>query len=67
MPSGPAPGGRGHGSGLLYSVGHAGYVWSSTIPAGSGSAHYLDFYYVRIVPQHLNSRAYGFQLRCLQE
>ncbi len=63
----PAPGYRHRDYGTLYDVGGAGYIWSSTIPAGSGSAHYLYFGYGEVSPQSSNGRAYGFPLRCLQE
>jgi hypothetical protein len=53
------------GSGKLWGVGNNGFSWSST--ASGSSAHCLDFSYARIVPQNLLYRAYGFQLRCLQE
>ncbi len=55
------------GSGKLYNVGNAGYVWSSTIPTGSGYAHSLGFSYGGVGPQDSYYRAYGRQLRCLQE
>ncbi len=61
----PAPGYRTHGSGTLYHVGDHGFSWSSTI-AGS-NAHNLHFNYGGIHPQNNSRRAYGFQLRCLQE
>ncbi len=63
----PAPGYRHRDYGTLYDAGGAGYIWSSTIPAGSGSAHYLYFGYGGVSPQNYVSRGYGFQLRCLQE
>ncbi len=70
----PAPGFRDSGyrnatggSGKLYNVGGAGYIWSSTIPAGSGNAHNLDFGPTWLKPQSHNNRAFGFPLRCLQE
>ena len=67
----PAPGFRDafsdRGYGRLWYIGHDGFSWSSAIPAGSGDAHYLLFYYGGIGPQNYNYRAYGFQLRCLQE
>ena len=72
--SAPAPGFRDsgyrtaeNGAGKLYGVGYAGYLWSSTIPTGSGYAHYLLFNYGGIGPQGNDHRAYGFPLRCLQE
>ncbi len=55
------------GFGGLRDVGNYGYSWSSTIPAESGNAHYLDFNYDGVYPQRSNYRAYGLQLRCLQE
>jgi hypothetical protein len=64
---GAAPGLRAYQYGTLYHVGYAGYIWSSTIPAGSGDARTLGFGYGGISPQSSNGRAYGFQLRCLQE
>ena len=63
----PAAGYRHRDSGTLYAVGSNGYSWSSSIPAGSTNAHYLSFYYSWIYPQNSVSRAYGFQVRCLQE
>ncbi|MDE5945490.1 MAG: hypothetical protein K2G93_07920 [Rikenella sp.] len=51
----------------MYVVGYGGYSWSSTIPTGSTSAHYLRFYFGGISPNNGSYRAYGFQLRCLQE
>ncbi len=53
------------GFGGLRDVGYYGYSWSSAI-AGS-NARYLDFYYDGVTPQNNNYRAYGLQLRCLQE
>ena len=61
------PGLRAYQYGTLYDVGSAGYVWSSTIPTGSGNAHNLSFYYGGIYPQLSSNRAHGLQLRCLQE
>ncbi len=63
----PAPGYRHRDNGALYAVGSAGYIWSSAIPTGSGNAHGLDFGYSWLDPQYSSSRAYGLQLRCLQE
>ncbi len=67
----PAPGWRESGwrgvetGGKVYGVGNDGYSWSSTI-TGSG-AHFLHFYYNGVSPQNSDGRAFGFQLRCLQE
>ena len=66
-PATPAPGYRHRDHGTLYAVGADGYSWSSTIPTGSGYAHYLSFSYSWLDPQSSNYRAYGFPLRCLQE
>ena len=69
----PAPGwresgGRGSGTGgNLYGVGESGYGWSSMIPMGSTYAHSLSFDYGGSNPNNYGNRAYGFQLRCLQE
>ncbi len=68
----PAPGFRDSGwreteggSGTLYAVGTNGCSWSSTV---SGSnVRFLDFNPAWLIPQDSSNRAYGFQLRCLQE
>ena len=60
----PAPGVRGHGEGALWYVGNDGYSWSSAITGSS--AHFLNFLYNGVRPQHIAYRAYGLQLRCLQ-
>ena len=62
---GAAPGFREASRGTLIAVGYYGYSWSSTI-TGSG-AHFLHFGYNGVYPQDGSSRAYGLQLRCLQE
>jgi hypothetical protein len=67
VPSGPPPGFRVYGSGMLWYVGSNGYSWSSSIPSGSGNAHFLGFYFDGVGPQNSNYRAYGLPLRCLQE
>ncbi|MDE6499915.1 MAG: hypothetical protein K2K83_04340 [Rikenella sp.] len=51
----------------MYNVGYGGYNWASTIPAGSTYAHALNFHCGGIYLNHSNTRANGFQLRCLQE
>ena len=61
------PGYRDARARTLGSVGSSGYIWSLTIPTGSGYAHYLSFSYSWLDPQSSNYRAYGFPLRCLQE
>ena len=68
----PAPGFRDSGyrnatggSGKLYSVGDYGFSWSSF--ASGDDACRLNFYGGGVYPQNNGCRAYGFQLRCLQE
>ncbi len=61
----PAPGLRGYEHGKVRYVGNYGYSWSSTV---SGSnVRFLDFGPTWLMPQNSYYRAYGFQLRCLQE
>ncbi|MDE6499984.1 MAG: hypothetical protein K2K83_04690 [Rikenella sp.] len=48
----------------MYNVGVNGFSWSSTASGSNG--YYLDFNNSRIVPNNLNNRANGFQVRCLQ-
>ncbi len=67
VPSGPAPGFRSYQYGTLSGIGYAGFVWSATIPTGSGYAHHLYFDYSWLNPQSGSHRSYGLQLRCLQE
>ncbi|MDE5944393.1 MAG: hypothetical protein K2G93_02265 [Rikenella sp.] len=49
----------------MWGVGVNGFSWSSSASGSNG--YYLDFSYSRIVPNHLYSRAFALQLRCLQE
>ena len=65
MQRAPAPGFRDYGSGTLYYVGRNGYSWSSTVTDSHG--YFLDFNYDWIYPNYSTHRAYGLQLRCLQE
>ena len=65
----PAPGFRDAGStkgyGTLFGVGDYGFSWSSF--ASGDDACRLNFYGGGVYPQNNGCRAYGFQLRCLQE
>ncbi|MDE6499326.1 MAG: hypothetical protein K2K83_01295 [Rikenella sp.] len=65
----PAPGfrdaGNNNGYGTLYRVGYSGYSWSSAVTGAD--AHFLNFNFTEVYPNDYNSRAYGLQLRCLQE
>ena len=65
----PAPGYRDggyyKGYGVLRAVGSSGFSWSAA-EAGS-NASYLSFDVNGVYPQGSYGRAYGFQLRCLQE
>ena len=63
----PAPGYRMYGSGRLSYVGNHGFNWSSSIPEGSVTARHLLFDYNVLYINHGYYRAFGFQLRCLQE
>jgi hypothetical protein len=66
-PPGYRDAGNYNGFGALRGVGGSGYSWSSSSPAESGDARNLAFYPHGIVPQASASRAFGLQLRCLQE
>jgi hypothetical protein len=68
----PAPGFRDSGwreteggSGKLWGVGYNGFGWSSTV--SGARVRFLDFAPTWLKPQNSDTRAYGFQLRCLQE
>ncbi len=56
-----------YGSGRLSYVGNHGFNWSSSIPEGSVTARHLLFDYNVLYINHGYYRAFGFQLRCLQE
>ena len=64
-----APGFRDAGNngrlGALTGVGSSGYSWSSSFSGTSGV--YLTFDVTYLLPGRADSRAYGFQLRCLSE
>lgn len=62
----PAAGYRGRADGALDGVGSDGSSWSSSVPAGA-SAYYLYFDDAVLNPQGTAYRAYGRQVRCLQE
>ena len=70
-PAAPAPGFRDSGwrgvaaGGTLHQVGSHGAGWS-TKTAGNDT-YYLRFDCGWLVPQNSSCRAYGLQLRCLQE
>ncbi len=65
----PAPGFRDsgyyNGYGTLYDVGFSGYSCSATV-AGTDT-RYLYFSFNGITTQGNRNRAFGLQLRCLQE
>ena len=63
----PVPGYRDGASGVLGSVGHYGYNWSSTVATSGYSAHSLDFSTQGLSPTTTYGRANGLQVRCLQE
>ncbi|MDE6499476.1 MAG: hypothetical protein K2K83_02060 [Rikenella sp.] len=61
----PAPGDRYYGSCRLWSVGHSGYSWTSSLTGNN--AYFMGFDEIGIGPNINYPRAYGLQLRCLQE
>ncbi len=64
-PPGFRDSGYNNGYGRLCHIGSAGYSWASTI---SGSnVHFLFFNLSGVYPQRIDNRAFGLQLRCLQE
>ncbi|WP_294596542.1 hypothetical protein [uncultured Rikenella sp.] len=65
MPEGTAPGFHRRDTGALGNVGHSGCNWSSTVSSTYGMG--LSFDVTWLDPSYANSRAYGFQLRCLSE
>ncbi len=69
MGAAPAPGYRDsgyyNGFGALRDIGNCGYSWAST--TSGNNARYLDFSPTWLRPQSSYYRAFGFQLRCLQE
>ncbi len=65
----PAPGNRHSSSGDPVGVGNHGYSWSSASYASVDHYRgmYLNFNATALYPSNADSRAYGFQLRCLSE
>ena len=61
----PAPGCRHAHYGTLYGVGQSGVSWSSS--ASGTNAYYSGFTNTVLYPQGTTDRAYGLQVRCLQE
>ncbi len=51
--------------GNLYGAGDSGFSWASSCTGTN--AYRLNFYYGTVYPHYNGKRAYGFQLRCLQE
>ena len=49
----------------MWGVGYNGFGWSSTV--SGARVRFLDFAPTWLKPQNSDTRAYGFQLRCLQE
>ncbi|MDE5944827.1 MAG: hypothetical protein K2G93_04490 [Rikenella sp.] len=49
----------------MYYVGFHGYSWASSVTGSHG--YFLDITHSRIAPNTSNYRAFGLQLRCLQE
>ena len=64
----PAAGLRYSNSGELASTSSYGYYWSSSPYYGGGNgAGYLYFYSGSVYPLDINSRAYGFSVRCVRD
>ena len=61
----PAPGYRSSGSGAPVSVGNNGFSWSSATSGIYGLD--LNFHSQPLYTSYSDSRAHGFQLRCLTE
>ena len=61
----PAGGYKENNQGEPEYVGHGGYSWSSSVSGTNGV--YLYFSYAGLYPSSASNRAYGFQVRCLQE
>ncbi|WP_300729158.1 hypothetical protein [uncultured Rikenella sp.] len=65
MPSGTAPGLRNRHTGVLYSVGDEGSVWSAS--SDETNSIWLRFVMDAVQASYAYRRSYGFQLRCLSE
>ena len=67
----PAPGYRDFGrtgyEGVAKSIGNDGYSWSCTPVTDGVTVRYLGFYTQSLNASYADSRAHGFQLRCLSE
>ncbi len=64
-PCGRAPGYRERTNGALSGIGYYGYSWASTV--NDIHSIYLGLSVTWLNTSYSNSRAYGFQLRCLSE
>jgi len=68
VPSGTAPGLRGHGDGNLWNTSDEGSVWSAaTASSLTYYGLYLYFNTAEVNPTLEYYRAFGFPLRCLSE
>ncbi len=67
MPSGSAPGCRGYDHGKVRGIGSNGFNWLSAIPQENATARNLHFNTEGVNPKAATNRAFGLQLRCLQE
>ena len=61
----PAGGYKEDNQGEAQSVGNEGSLWSASVTGTIGVN--LNFHYAGLSPSNANYRAYGFQVRCLQE
>ena len=63
----PVPGNRSSTNGALGNVGYSGYNWSSTVAISGSNAHYLNLNTQYLTTYYTTYRAYGLQVRCIQE
>jgi len=63
----PAAGNRNYSTGASYGQGAYGDYWSSSVPAASTYASYVNFISAGKLNTNTNYRVYGFSVRCVQE
>ena len=60
----PASGYRYHTSGVFNVTGSYSFAWSCAVSGANG--YFLGFYSTGVSPTSVNSRSYGFPVRCVQ-
>ena len=63
----PAAGSRSNSTGASFNQGTYGYYWSSSVPATSTYASFMNFFSAGNLNTGSNYRANGFSVRCIQE